>query len=378
MKITLLYSLSANLSLGLDRIIKIITNVLAELGLTVKEIDLQAAKPPFFDGKTNDTINNIVKDIRDSAGVIFASVTGLPLTPAPLSVFLEYLTLPENADVLRDKNCFLLIASESGGERSALESLSRVLQDFGAFDCIKTGLQRPDIENIESVESYRSIFEKIIEDYYRIIRQNRKFFIASDKPRLLPREVTSADLPEHSDASDSYGEIKSKISLDELAKRLNLDKLDENQTDDINEISDYFSKVISEHHQGDSMSPVFVQSLERDLSRVSESPSSCRQLTQSLTRHFQPQLSHNLNAVIQLQVSGDETFSGYIAIQNTECAYTDGAHSNPDITVITDAAVWRDVCLGKYSAQKAFMIGRLKVRGNFVLLTKFDHLFHFS
>jgi hypothetical protein len=29
----------------------------------------------------------------------------------------------------------------------------------------------------------------------------------------------------------------------------------------------------------------------------------------------------------------------------------------------------------KYTAQKAIMIGGLKVRGNFVLLTKFDMLF---
>ena len=377
MKITLLYSLSANHSLGLDRVIKTAMNVLTELGLTVKEIDLSVSELPRFDGKSNEQINNIVKDIRDSAGVIFASVSRLPFTPAPLAVVLEYLTLPEYADVLGGKNCLLLIASENGGERSALDSLSRALQSLGACDCVKTGLQRTDIENIDSNEAYRGIFEKTMEDYYRIIRQGRKFFIPLDYPRA-PGGL-SAPQAERTDTADSGGDDKKyKISLDDLTKKLNLDKLDENQADDINEISDYFSKVISEHHQADSASPVFVHSLNRDLSRVSESPSSCKQLTQSLTHHFQPQLSHNLNAVIQMQVSGEETFTGYITIQNTECAYTDGASVNPDITIITDAAVWRDVCLGKYSAQKAFMIGRLKVRGNFVLLTKFDHLFHLN
>ena len=379
MKITLLYSLSADRSLGLDRIIRIAVNVLSELGLTVKEIDLNASKLPCFEEKNNDQAGDIIKDIRDSAGVVFASAVTLPFTPAPLAVFLEYLTLPEYADVMRDKNCFLVLASENGGERSALESLSRALQRLGAYDCVKTGLQRIDIKNIDAGEGYRGIFEKIVEDYYRIIRQDRKFFMPLDYPRLPASEELPAAQTEPAGASESGGnEKKRKISLNDLTKKLNLDNLDENQADDINEISDYFSKVISEHHQADSTSPVFVQSLDRDLSRVSESPSSCKQLTQSLTHHFQPQLSHNLSAVIQLQVTGAEAFNGFLTIRNTECAYADGASPNPDITIITDAAVWRDVCLGKYSAQKAFMIGRLKVRGNFVLLTKFDHLFHFN
>ena len=380
MKITLLYSLAADLGLGLERIIKTIVDVLTELGLTVKEIDLQAYKLPCFDGKTNAQAADIVKDIRDSAGVIFASAARLPAIPAPFAVFLDYLTLPEYADVLDGKNCFLLIASGSGGERSSLESLSRALQGLRAYDCVSAGLQRPDVDNIAADENYRGIFEKIIEDFYRIIRQNRRFFIPLDYPRGPAGEVGPIIQAEWETAEDPEGgEAKSKISLDDLTRKLNLDKLDENQADDINEISDYFNKVMSEHHQTDNASPVYVQSLGReDLSRAPESPSSCRQLTKSLTHHFQPQLSHNLNAVIQLQISGEETFAGLLTVQNTECVYADGASPNPDITIITDAAVWRDVCLGKYSAQKAFMIGRLKVRGNFVLLTKFDHLFHLN
>ena len=378
MKITLLYSLSADLGLGLERTIKAAVSVLTELGLTVKEIDLHECKLPCFGGKTNEQINNIVKDILDSSGVIFASVTRLPLVPAPFTVFLEYLTLPEYADVMRDKNCMLLIASENGGERSSLESFSRALQDLGAYDCIKTGLQHTDIDNIDSNESCRGIFDKILEDYYRIIRQNRKFIIPLDYRRILDHDISDKQDEQSYDIESNDSEKKQKISINDLTKKLNLDKLDDNQADDINEISDYFSKVISEHHQTDNMSPVFVKSLSRDLTMASPSPSSCKQLTQSLTHHFQPQLSHNLNAIIQFQVTGDEVFSGSISIQNTECTYIEGTSQNPDITIITDASVWRDVCLGKYSAQKAFMIGRLKVRGNFVLLTKFDHLFHLS
>ncbi|MDR1559718.1 MAG: NAD(P)H-dependent oxidoreductase, partial [Clostridiales bacterium] len=258
MKITLLYNTPADICPGLDRVIKIGMDVLIELGLTVKEIDLRSNEIPYFDGKANDRVSAIIKDIRGSSGVVFASVSRLPLTPAPFTVFLEHLSLPEYADVLKDKNCFLLIASENGGERSSLESLSRALQDLGAYDSIKAGLQRTDIDKIESVEDNRGVFERLMEDFYRIIRQNRQFFIPLDYPR--GNMANPADEPDEARITiESNNERKQKLSINELTKKLNLDKLDENQTEDINEISDYFDKIISERHQTDSTSPVFVK-----------------------------------------------------------------------------------------------------------------------
>ena len=98
-------------------------------------------------------------------------------------------------------------------------------------------------------------------------------------------------------------------------------------------------------------------------------------LLAGLLHYFQPQLSNGLNAVIQLNITGDETFDGHLTIVSTECAYTEGNALTPDITIIADSSVWLEVLKNKYTAQKAFMIGGLKVRGNFVLLTKFDTLF---
>jgi putative sterol carrier protein len=375
MKIILLYSASTDHSLGLERIVKIAVDVLTELGLTIKEIDLYACKLPYFNLKSNEQIEKIIKDIRDSYGVILASTSRLPIVPAPLSVFLEYLTLPEYSNVLKKKNCLLLIASENGGERSTLDSLSRALQSLGAYDCIKTGLQRDDINKIGSLEEYRGVFERLMEDYYRIIRQSRQFFIPLDYPRAEPAAVAQIQNEQNTEVNNSDNETKQKLSINDLNKKLNLDKLNENQTEDINEITEYFNKIISEHQLTDNSSPIYVKSLNREMIGDSENQSSCKTLTQSLPHHFQPQHSHSLNAVIQLHVRGEETFVGFITIRNTECAYSEGTSLNPDISIITDASIWRDVCMGKYSAQKAFMIGRLKVRGNFVLLTKFDHLF---
>jgi len=374
MKITLLHSASTDQSLGLERITKIAVDVLTELGLTIKEVDLHETKLPHFDHKPNEQIEKIINDIRDSFGVILAFSSRLPIVPSTLSVFLEYLTLSEYSDVLKEKNCLLLVASENGGERSALESLSRAIQGLGAYDCIKTGLQHDDVNKICSQEEYRGVFERLMEDYYRIVRQNRRFFIPLDYPRTIPvANVSNQEELESEDIAED--ETKRKLSIDELNEKLNLDKLNENQTEDINEIADYFDRIISEHQTTDNSSPVYVKSLSRETIGAADNESSCRQLTLSLPNSFQPEHSHSLSAVIQLHVKGDETFTGFLTIRNTECNYSEGNSLNPDISIITDSSIWRDVCMGKYSAQKAFMIGRLKVRGNFVLLTKFDHLF---
>ena len=100
-----------------------------------------------------------------------------------------------------------------------------------------------------------------------------------------------------------------------------------------------------------------------------------KQITQSLPHYFQPQLSAGLRAVIQISIFGEEEFTGFLYIHSTECTYTEGPAPAPDIVIMADSNMWLDVLNGKFTAQKAFMVGGLKVRGDFVLLSKFDNLF---
>ncbi|MCL1924453.1 MAG: SCP2 sterol-binding domain-containing protein, partial [Defluviitaleaceae bacterium] len=103
-----------------------------------------------------------------------------------------------------------------------------------------------------------------------------------------------------------------------------------------------------------------------------------RQQTAKLVHLFQPQLSKDLNCKIQLSISGEEAFEGFIAINGTTCNYHDGQTQNPTLLITADDENWSSVATGKLSAQKAFMTGQIKIKGNYVLLMRFDQIFKFN
>lgn len=101
----------------------------------------------------------------------------------------------------------------------------------------------------------------------------------------------------------------------------------------------------------------------------------CRQMTASLPHYFQASLAQDTKAAFQFNIFGEEEFSGYLVIKNKDSEYYDGQYDSPDITIISNASVWQNVMRGRLTAQKAFMTGQLKVRGNFMLLNRFDQLY---
>ena len=87
-------------------------------------------------------------------------------------------------------------------------------------------------------------------------------------------------------------------------------------------------------------------------------------MTQNLPHYFQPHLAANFKGTFQFNVSGEENFESYITINEGECTYFDGVNEQADIVMVMNEDIWLDILKGKLSAQKGFMTGQLKVRGN--------------
>lgn len=150
------------------------------------------------------------------------------------------------------------------------------------------------------------------------------------------------------------------------------------QEDDINELSKLLSQKFNEENKRNND---LNELLNKNISGKNYSENivpninSLKQKTQSLYHYFQPHIAKEFNFSMQISINGKENFNGYFIIQNGECSYTEGILPNADVTIVSDAYVWEEILNGKSTLQKAFMLGRLKVKGNFVMISKFEQIF---
>ncbi|MCL2388375.1 MAG: SCP2 sterol-binding domain-containing protein [Defluviitaleaceae bacterium] len=411
MKIAYVYGNMSHYDHGLSTLVKRTQNVFVELGVEVDTIDLGVLHPPYYDGETTAAIDNLMEKLQNSDGVVFASTAQMFAPTALMQSFVEYLEHPDYAEVLKGKHCMLIALSRDGGERSALDYLSRVVQFNGGFSVAQIGLQ---VWHLNSIGGDAGDFiDKTTEDFYRAVHQNRKYVIPMDSP---PKSATAVSNTSSSSSGvsasnatptasantsnvaqpannvgDSSNVVAAPVAVSpQQTKQLqqNLKAFNETQEQEIDELSVLFAQKYTSGEGDDTASLPSITtpvSLVQFGSPTSDSFSSAapaaprvktaQQITQSLPHYFQPQLSGGLQAVIQINITGAENFDGFLYIHSTECTYSEGTAPAPDIIIMADATIWLDVLRKKTTAQKAFMIGGIKVRGDFVLLTKFDSLF---
>ncbi len=493
MNITAIYGATPNMTYNSDILSRIVLDTLLELGVYVDEVKLIDKNIPYLNGTSpNINVANIMSTISNSDGVIFICTTNFFSPSSVMQNFLDYFSLPIYKNILKNKNCFILTVSNTTGEKSSLKYLEQIVQELGGFDSIKIGLNFEMAKLITSNPEYKSNFEKYVEDFYRYVNQNRKFFIPSDvhtvinsminnridstmlqqdesytispnknfqdtkqnlsqnnkhianynpsnKASILGRNSVESNegniynnqntlsrpssnqrqqsvTMNRSSVNNPYNNsnnniissnedelfLQSILSNDEefdnvkneisqtaksIANNQNTDfnrqsqqSYVEPQQNDIKEMTKYFQGKYSPNSDSTTNTserePIINEPLvEQPKENIVPSDKTTKQLTQNLIHYYQPTLGNGLVAEIQLNITGRESFDGFLRINNNQCDYFDGWSNNPDVTIVSNDATWQKVLEGELSSQRAFMTGQLKVRGNFILLSKFDQLF---
>lgn len=387
MKLTSVFGAMPGYELGLNITHKLIADTLLELGEEVEQINLGFSGIPNFDGVKSKSVEPVMQSIMQSDGVIFAATTIMNSPCALFKTFIEYFVDAEYANALKGKNCMIVTTSQKGGERATIEYLSNIIGQLGGFDAVRICINSKDAEGLYENKELKEIIERQTEDFYRILRQNRKFIIPVYQSNIsaapLSAEAEAGESAENGDnfTDEEYFALfgkhkRHKANLEELYQKHNIETETGQKQEEIEEIANYFvQKFIKE---GDGIVVSDIEPIAPKSSKAGPPKpraKTCKQLTQSLPHHFNPQSAAGVKAVFQLNISGADGFEGYIEIDNADCAFYDGQAEKSDIIILADDKSWIEIIKGKYTAQKAFMIGRLKVRGNFMLLTKFDTFF---
>ena len=82
-----------------------------------------------------------------------------------------------------------------------------------------------------------------------------------------------------------------------------------------------------------------------------------------------------LNAIIQLDLTGEGGGQWAVKIDDGTIAIDEGQAESPNLTLSMEASDYAALSLGEANAMGLFMAGKIKVQGDVMLAMKFQELF---
>ena len=93
-------------------------------------------------------------------------------------------------------------------------------------------------------------------------------------------------------------------------------------------------------------------------------------LEEELSSKFNADKAANLDAIVQLNLTGPNGGNWVINIKNQTLKITSGTHPSPALTLTIADSDFMDLVNGKLSTTKAFFNGKIQFSGNFNLALK--------
>lgn len=436
MKLVCIYSEIPNQ--GLFDVMKIVYNTLNDLNIEIEVINLKN-RIPFYEDAKNGEVDEIIKKIQASEACILATSVSMFSPCALLKTFLDYCNHPDYSNVFFNKHFLSISVSKTFGETEASEYLYKVINVLGGIELERIAIGGNELASLNMDKDIQWSIEKDVEDFYRNLKQNKRIIVPSEvyiyreyynnlsipkspyneipynlekeSPPTSPSFEQAEEAPDLK-ANDDFNEIKellnnirnkantmekdnefpltnynsNEVQFNPVMKetpiipkvepfKAQFEAFEEKQEEDTRDINKIFSQSPDDNISIPSKSVTYERPNSLKSNEIVYREKTCKQMIFSLPHHFQSHLALNLNMVFQINITGNENFDCYLIISNSQTSVNEGIAPKADIFIYTSDVVMKDILKGKYSTQKAFMTGQLKVRGNFVLLNKLDQLY---
>lgn len=384
MKVTLL--LAQCTSELLQRSVRIITSVLQELEVEIHRVELH--KLPYLEGSRTKQMDMIMTSVAASDGVI--GVTAVPM----LGMHGAMQSFFDNA-TLYDMKCFnkpmmAVTCSDWLGEQEAAQMMLKCWGilggvDGGAIYMNKTLPSAPVLERLE----------KEIENFYRLMKQERPNIASSQ--RALYYNIKQGHMSigfESSTQKERKPEIRNFADIvkeDHFTGRMVYHREQEQkivepviqpvQRESGNHRIDLSTKeqtikeiaqLIEKEANGDDFKSMQSGIYTRPPQVLTTNITTKR--LQQIPHYFAAQYDKEINMILKYHVT-DIDEKGYVIIRGGDCTFVEEIDEMPTVEMSLHEDVLKSILSKKITYQKAFMLGKLKVKGNFSVLPKLDQVF---
>jgi len=373
----------------LQNSIDTIAKVLKELDVEIEILELNQI--PYFNDKKTKEMDKVVRVIETCKAVI--AVTHVPMLSmhGAMQTFFDSATLYSSEPF--DKPILAITCSEWLGEVETADQILRNWSIIGGAEGQKICLNKS-----MDFKSIVNRLERITEDFYRLVKQDRQNIDSTERQlynylrtgqvlgkiedthqeKVLTKEQASIDKPmvEIKSFVDMLRQGNNPQELKDLPNTPSINLSTKEQT--IKEIAHLLKKQVDEEvNEGDIERNKEFSAMNNGVYKrptKTNLPQPHIKRLQQIPHYFIAKHDKSLEMVLKYTIT-DANEEGFIIIKDGDCEYQEYTEATPLVEFIMTEEALTEILSKKMTYQKSFMLGKLKVKGNFSILPKLDQIF---
>jgi multimeric flavodoxin WrbA len=301
---------------------------------------------------TYDNISEeFIEALEKADGVVLATTVEWIGIGGKMQAFLDSCYLSDNQQIFSDKYLMSVVLTKTTGDRDAASYLLKSWEMLGGIEAVTLSGRIESSVDLETNRNVISIIDKKTEDFYRIINQKRQVLPTGTIGTVNNNNMTL----EQKNANNDMNIVNELINDNLLYNNQSVYQKEEphiiKQKQDIQELTAFFNQKLT-----------------------SDEKFSNNEYIHTLIKAFNNKDDIS-NCTYNIIITDKEKEDIIIKIIDGKINGYTGTDNNADVIINVESHIFDRILSGKLTAQRAFLTGQLKAKGNFTLLYEFDHLF---